>query len=321
MTNDKTIFLGPSYYRTLLPEGYDLLAKNGYSLVENNTDSAISPLELRDLGHDLHGAVVGMEKWDVEAMDAHPGLKILTKCGVGIDNIDVQTAVERGIVVTNTPGMNSNAVAEVAIGLMIGVLRQLPASQAAAKNGQRIVFNGPELTGKTVGLIGMGGVSQQLVQRLQGFDVNILVCDPYYVPRETEQQQLFHLASLETVLSSSDIISLHTPLTDETYHVIDAAALAQFKPGSYLINTARGGLVDEAALLDALRSGHLAGAGLDVFENEPVDPNNELLALENVLGTTHLGANSFEAASLVGLANANAIIAVFEGAQPQHTVA
>jgi D-3-phosphoglycerate dehydrogenase len=319
MTNDKTIFLGPSYYRTLLPDGYELLAKNGYSLLENNTDSPISPLELRDLGHDLHGAVVGMEKWDAEAMDAHPGLKILTKCGVGIDKIDIQAAAARGIAVTNTPGMNSNAVAEVAIGLMIGVLRQLPSSQAAAKNGHRIVFNGPELTGKTVGLIGMGGVGRRLVQRLQGFDVSILVYDPYYVPRESEQQ-VFELAALETVLKSSDIVSLHTPLTPETHHMINAAALAQFKPGSYLINTARGGLVDEAALLNALRSGHLAGAGLDVFEQEPVDPNNELLALENVLGTTHLGANSFEAASLVGLANANAIIAVFEGAQPQHKV-
>lgn len=319
MTQNKAIFLGPSYYRTLLPEGFSMLAEHGFSLVENNTDDAISPAELRDMGHDLYGAVVGMETWDAAGMDAHPNLAILSKCGVGVDKIDLEAARERGILVTNTPGLNSNAVAEVAIGLIISIFRQLPLSQSASKSGDRTIFNGPELTGKTVGLVGMGSVGAHLVRRLQGFDVNINVYDPY-LSLSGQTDQAFQLCDLETVLSTSDVVSLHAPLTAETSHMINAKTLALLKPGSYLVNTARGGLVDESALYEALVSGHLAGAALDVFEVEPIDPSNPLLSLGNVLSTTHLGANSFEAAAGVGLANAHAVIDALRGVQPANMV-
>lgn len=319
MTQNKEIFLGPSYYRTLLPEGFNMLKDHGYSLIENNTDDAISPQELRDMGHDLHGAVVGMETWDAAGMDAHPNLRILSKCGVGVDKIDLNAAQERGILVSNTPGLNSNAVAEVAIGLIISIFRQLPLSQAATKSGQRTIFNGPELTGKTVGLVGMGSVGAHLVRRLMGFDVTIKVYDPYLALSDAGDSS-FQLCDLDTVLGTSDVVSLHAPLTDETHHMINAATLGRFKSGSYLVNTARGGLVDESALRDALTSGNLAGAALDVFETEPVDPNNPLLGLGNVFSTTHLGANSFEAASGVGLANAHAVIDALSGLSPQNLV-
>lgn len=319
MTQNKAIFLGPSYYRTLLPEGFSMLKEHGFSLVENNTDVAISPLELSNMGHDLHGAVVGMETWDAAGMDAHPNLKILSKCGVGVDKIDLNAARERGILVTNTPGLNSNAVAEVAIGLIISMFRQLPLSQAASKSGDRTIFNGPELTGKTVGLVGMGSVGARLVERLKGFDVSINVYDPYLALSE-QTDQSFQLCDLETVLSTSDVVSLHAPLTDETHHMVNSKTLALFKSGSYLVNTARGGLVDEVALYDALVSGHLSGAALDVFETEPIDPSNPLLGLGNVLSTTHVGANSFEAAYGVGLANAHAVIDALSGVVPANVV-
>ncbi|WP_181419806.1 phosphoglycerate dehydrogenase [Arthrobacter psychrolactophilus] len=319
MTQNKEIFLGPSYYRDLLPEGSNLLQDHGYSLVENNTDDAISPEELRKMGHDLHGAIVGMETWDAAGMDAHPNLKILSKCGVGVDKIDLKAARERGILVTNTPGLNSNAVAEVAVGLMINIFRQLSLSQEAAKSGDRTIFNGPELTGKTVGLVGMGSVGAHLVRRLKGFDVQVKVYDPY-LALSGQSDSAFELCDLATVLSSADVVSLHAPLTDETHHMINADSLALFKRGSYLVNTARGGLVDESALYAALTNGQLAGAALDVFEVEPLDPNNPLLALSNVVSTTHLGANSFEALTGVGLANAHAVIDTFSGLEPANMV-
>lgn len=317
MADTKTVFLAVPNYRTILKEGVELLDEAGYRTIENVGTALVSPF---DRGYDLRevdAVVAGLETWDDAAMRRFPKLKIIAKCGAGLDNIDLDAARNHGIVVTNTPGMNSNAVAEATVGLMLAVMRNFASAHRAVRERDRFVRVGRELAGKTVGIIGMGSIGRTVAKRLRGFDVAIRAYDPFFT-LESDDSDVVVCDDLKGVISHSDIVTLHAPATAENWHMINAETLAWFKNGSYVVNTARGALVDEVALAAALESGKLAGAGLDVFEAEPVEPRNPLLALPNVVATNHLGAGTVEADRLVAVSTAESVIDVLSG-KDEHT--
>jgi phosphoglycerate dehydrogenase-like enzyme len=216
-------------------------------------------------------------------------LKLVQKIGVGVNTIDLDAARARGIAVCNLPGTNAPAVAELTLLLMLGALRRVSAFDAATRAGRgwaldpAVQDNLFELGGRTVGLVGAGAVPRALAPVLRALGCRLL-----YTARAPKADGPGEFRSLESLLADSDIVSLHAPLTAETARLIDAAALARMKPGAVLVNTARGGLVDQAALVAALRDGRLAAAGLDVFAEEPIDPADPLLALPNVVLTPHI---------------------------------
>ena len=224
-----------------------------------------------------------------EHIAAASHLRLIQKIGVGVNTIDVEAARTRGIGVCNMPGTNSRAVAEMTLLLMLAALRRLPALDAATRRGEGWAA-GPrwqesygELAGRVVGLVGFGAVPALLAPILKSIGAEIL-----YTARSRKADTPAAWSTLDALLARSDILSLHLPLTAETARIIDAAALARMKPGAILVNTARGGLVDEPALIAALRSGHIAAAGLDVFADEPVAPDSALLTLDNVALVPHL---------------------------------
>ena len=219
---------------------------------------------------------------------AAPRLRLIQKIGVGVNTIDLDAAKARGIPVCNLPGTNSRAVAELTLALMLAVVRRLPRFDASLRQGvwtDLALQDGVgELGGKTVGLIGYGSIPRLLAPILAAMG-----CEVIYTARNEARDAVGRFVPLASLLEQSDIISLHVPLTPATEAMIDWAALKRMKPGAILINTARGGIVDQAALIDALRSGHLGGAGLDVFAEEPVRSGDELLRSDNVVVTPHIG--------------------------------
>jgi D-3-phosphoglycerate dehydrogenase len=233
-------------------------------------------------------------------LEGAPRLRWVARAGAGLDNIDVAAAKERGIVVLNIPGANSVAVAELTIGLLLGLLRQIPAADASLRRGawEKSKFQGRELRGKTIGIVGLGRIGRAVAQRARAFEMTCLACDPL-VSLEDARAAGVELLPLAEVLPRADILTLHVPLTPETRGLLGAAEIARMRRGAVLVNAARGGLVDESALHAALVSGALSGAALDVFAVEPPGAS-PLLSLPNVVATPHLGATTVEAQDAVG---------------------
>ncbi|HEX5042737.1 MAG TPA: hydroxyacid dehydrogenase, partial [Candidatus Polarisedimenticolaceae bacterium] len=227
---------------------------------------------------------------------AHPGrLKVIGRAGTGVDNIDLEAATRAGIVVLNTPGGNATAAAEQTMCLILGLARHLGPASADLRAGkwERKGYTGVELAGKTLGLLGLGRIGREVARAALGLRMRVVGFDPY-VPESATAELGVRRGSLDEVLAAADFLSLHLPLSPDTRHLVDAAALARMRPGARLINCARGGLVDEKALLAALQSQHLAGAALDVFEEEP-PADLTLVRHPRVLATPHLGASTVEA--------------------------
>ncbi len=233
-------------------------------------------------------------------LEQAPLLKIIGRPGTGVDNVDVNAATGRGIIVMNTPAGNSISAAEHTIGLMFALLRKIPPADASMKHGkwEKSEFMGAELYDKVLGIVGLGKIGSEVALRAQSFKVKVLAFDPY-VSEETARDQNVTLVSLEQLLGQSDIITLHTPLNPATRNLINSETLSLVKNGAFLINAARGELVDEQALIAALTTGHLGGAALDVFIGEP-KPNPELVTLPNVVATPHIAASTIEAQEKVG---------------------
>jgi len=265
------------------------------------------------------GWIVGHARVTRVLLEALPGLRVIARRGVGYDRVDVVAARDLGRVVTIAAGGNDDAVADHTIGLMIAVARRFRESQIAMLAGDWSILNGHDLCERTVGLVGLGRIGKSVVRRLSGFDAQVLVHtrspDPDYATATGVEY-----VDLPELLRRSDFVSLHAPLTPATRFMIDAPALAAMKKGAFLINTARGGLVDDAALLAALRSGHLGGAGLDVFVSEgdasfaPV--SDALLALPQVVATPHAGASSHEGLARTNLVAARSVVAILSGLTP-----
>ncbi|HEX8142830.1 MAG TPA: phosphoglycerate dehydrogenase [Pyrinomonadaceae bacterium] len=253
--------------------------------------------ELREAVRECEGLVVRSEtKVTAELMDAATRLRVVGRAGVGVDNIDVGAATTRGIVVMNAPDGNTITTAEHTIAMLIALARRVPQANASLKSGrwERKRFVGVELRGKTLGIIGLGRIGRVVASRAIGFGMNIIAFDPFIAPEQARDLEL-ETATLDEVFARADFLTVHTPLTSETRGIIGPAAFARMKKGVRLINCARGGLVDERALLDAIREGTVAGAALDVFEEEPPPADHPLLALDEVIVTPHLGASTKEA--------------------------
>jgi len=237
---------------------------------------------------------------DAEVFDAAPKLKIVARAGVGLDNVDVDTATERGVLVVNAPTSNIHSAAEHALALLLSAARQIPAADASLREHtwKRSSFSGTEIFGKTVGVVGLGRIGQLVAQRLAAFETRIVAYDPYVSAARAAQLGI-ELLPLDELLAHADFISVHLPKTPETAGLIDKDALAKTKPGVVIVNAARGGLIDEAALFDAVSSGHVRAAGIDVFSKEPCT-DSPLFDLPQVVVTPHLGASTEEAQDRAG---------------------
>jgi D-3-phosphoglycerate dehydrogenase len=251
-------------------------------------------------------------------IDAGKKLKVISKYGVGVDTIDVEYATKRGILVCYTPGVNSDAVAEHTLGLILATLQKIPQSMAYLRKGgwREEKFLGEELTGATVGIIGFGNIGLRLAKKLSGFEIRLLVYDPY-VSKERIERAGGEKVDLSDLLRNSNIVSLNLALTPETFHMIGEKELQQMKPTGYLINTARGPLIDEKALYRALIERWIAGAGLDVFEEEPAKPENPLFSLDNVVVTPHLGGSTNKARKRLVIMAVENLIKVLKGDLPE----
>jgi len=249
-------------------------------------------------------------------LNAAAKLRVVGRAGVGVDNVDVETATRRGIVVLNTPGGNTVSTAEHAFSLLLAVARKISQADASvrSKNWDKKNFEGVELYNKALGVIGMGRIGSELSRRAIAFGMRVIAYDPYLSVTRARSLQVELVDELDDLLNSADFISLHTPLTAETRHIVDAARLKKTKRGVRIINCARGGLIDEAALVQALQDGHVAGAALDVFEIEPLPADSPLRLAPNLVLTPHLGASTVEAQESVGIEIAQSIrAALLEG--------
>ena len=254
-----------------------------------------------------------------EMIESAKNLKMISKHGVGVDNIDMEAAKDNGIVVTITPGANSQAVAEHAFALLMGVAKNIvPVSDLYRKIGfeAKNYKNGAELEGRTLGVIGCGRIGKRVAKMgYGGFDMNVLVFDPY-LTQEQLPAGCTKVDTLEELLGKSDFVTLHAPLTEETHHLINAQALEAMKPTAYLINCARGPIIDEPALIAALKEGKIAGAGLDVTEAEPAEPGNPLFTMENVILTAHYAPSTVDTALKVSTIGSQNLIDFFAGGEP-----
>jgi D-3-phosphoglycerate dehydrogenase len=254
-------------------------------------------------------------------LEAGRNLKVVGRAGVGVDNIDVPAATAKGILVVNAPRGNIIAAAEHTIGLLFALARNIPQADASVKRGEwtRSKFTGVEVRGKVLGLVGLGNIGSEVAKRAQGLEMEVIAYDPAVAPERAEQVNV-RLVSLEDLLRDADFVSVHAPLIDATRNLLDATRLALMKPGARLVNAARGGIVDEAALYEALAAGRLAGAACDVFLEEPLPPGSPLLGLPNFIATPHVAASTAEAQSSVAFDVAEEVGAVLAGELPRYAV-
>ena len=309
----KVAFMTRHHSTLICEEARTMLTEAGFEIVSNDTGRILSREEQKALIKDAYAIIAGTEKYDRDMLEGCDNLKVVTRFGVGTDNFDLQTMREMGIQVGVIA--NYNAVAEFALTLILAVMKNLPRYDAAVRDGKWSRFSMRELTGKTVGLVGFGRIGRRLAELLSGFGVTILAYDPF-INEEAAKERNVQAADLDELLARADVVSLHLPSTEETHHLINAENIAKMKDGAYLINTARGALVDEQALYEALVSGKLSGASLDVFEKEPVTKENPIFELENTVLAPHVSALTYETNYNGGLICAESIIRVANGEKP-----
>jgi phosphoglycerate dehydrogenase-like enzyme len=278
---------------------------------------ARSPAELSALlGDDAVGAIASTDPFTAEVLRAHPALRVIARVGVGVDSIDVPVATELGVCVATTPGANEATVADHALAMMLAVLRRVPEHDAGVRRGEwnRTGAHTPRLLhGATVGIVGFGHIGRLVAERLAGFGTTVLAHDP-----AVSTAVGVRLVGLDELLRTSDVVTVHVPLVPATRQLIGAAQLAMMRPGAVLVNTARGPVVDEAALLAALGSGTIGGAALDVFDVEPPPSASPLFDLPNVILSPHIGGLSTASVAEMTMRCAHAVVAVLRGQEPDH---
>lgn len=273
----------------------------------NATGRILAGDELRDLLAGAAGAIVGLERVDAALLDGCPQLRVIAKFGVGLDSIDLAGCAARGVQVRSTPGVNALAVAELTLGFMIGLARRIAIASHQLRHGRWLRDGGVQLFGRTVGVIGLGHVGKQTARVVQAVGCPVIAHDLVAQPAYCAAHGI-RACGLDELLRDADVVTVHVPLTPATRGLIGRAQLAAMRPGALLINTARGGIVDEEALADALAGGGLAGAASDVFVDEPTH-HARLLGLDNFIATPHVGGNSREAIRAVGMAAIDNLVA------------
>ena len=309
--------------KVLIPEK---LADPGIELLERDFEVEVrlglSPEELLETIGDYDGLIVrSATKVTAEVIDRADNLKAIGRAGIGVDNIDIEAATKRGVIVANAPESNTVAAAEHTLGLMLAAARRIPAADSSLRDGEwkRSAFKGVEVSGKTLGLIGLGHVGAIVARGALGMGMRVLAYDPYVSEDRMRSMNVERAETTDEVFGRSDFASLHVPRTPQTMGLVNEESLAKMKPTAYLINVARGGIVDETALYNALKEGAIAGAALDVFVEEPTT-DSPLFTLPNVVVTPHLGASTAEAQDRAGITAAEQVATALGGAVPMHAI-
>ncbi|MBC8264268.1 MAG: phosphoglycerate dehydrogenase [Anaerolineales bacterium] len=296
----------------------ELLEQSGHQVVESPLDRPLKEAEMVELISDVDGAILGLDEVTAKVIEAGRQLKVLSRYGVGVDKVDLEAATAAGVVVTNTPGTNHIAVAELTLGLMLSLARRVPQHNRSVKEGSWARVRGTELAGKTLGIVGLGWISREVIRRASTFDMRIVV-QTRYPDQELADQYGVEYLSLERLLKEADFVSLHCTVAPERADLIGEKELRAMEPTSYLINTARGGLVDEEALLVALQEGWIAGAAMDAFREEPAAAS-PLVSLDNFIATPHIGAATYESILRMGTLAVENALQVLRGERSPYVV-
>jgi D-3-phosphoglycerate dehydrogenase / 2-oxoglutarate reductase len=296
----------------LAPEGVEILrqAAKAHPELEIDLCEGLSPAALLEhVGQSDALIIRSSTRVTAEVIQAAKKLRVVGRAGIGVDNVDVAAATRRGIVVMNTPGGNNVTTAEHAISMMMALARSIPQATASMRAGkwEKSRFTGTEITNKTLGIIGLGNIGRLVADRARGLCMKVIAYDPFLTPEKAKELEV-ELVDLDGLLVRSDFVSVHVPMLEETRHLIGVKQLAKMKPSARLINCARGGIIDEQALAEALQQKRLAGAALDVFEKEPPQADHPLLHIEQVICTPHLGASTAEAQVNVSVAVAEQVL-------------
>lgn len=292
------VLVTPRSFGKTDPSLFERLRAAGLAVTRNDTGSVLDTATMRRLLADCEGLIVGVDPVTADVLDAAPRLRAVAKYGVGVDNIDLEACAARGIAVSRTLGAPTQAVADYALALMLAVARKVTLIDRRCRSRDWSKITSVDLYGKTLGIIGLGAIGKAVAKRAQGFSMRILAHDIYWDDAYAAQNGI-ERADMDRICAEADVISLHTLLDASTRHCINAARLASMKPTAILINTARGELVDNVALLDALREGRIYGAGLDVFEQEP-PVNDTWYTLDNLVMGSHCSSSTRGATETMG---------------------
>ena len=306
----RKILVTPRSYGKEDPALFEKLVSAGFEIIKNDTGGILTKAQMIEKIAHCAGVIVGVDPLDADVIAAAPHLRAIAKYGVGVDNIDLEAAKARGIKVSRTVGANAAAVADYALALMLALSRKLLPIDRRCRSGDWSKITTSDVTGATLGLIGLGAIGKMVARRAQGFDMKVLAYDVIWDEAYAAANGI-GFAQPERILRVADFISLHLPLLPSTENFIGERELALMKPSAILINTARGGLVDEAALLKALKDGAIGGAGLDAFREEP--PSPEWFTLENVVLGAHCAASTKGASLMMGRMATENLIRDMEG--------
>lgn len=313
-------------YRVLIT---DNLSKGGLKILEATPEieivnrSGLTPEQVREELFQADGIIIRSgTRLTPQILDGQPRLKVIVRAGVGVDNVDLDAATRNGIVVMNTPAGNTTSTAEHAFAMLASMARNIPQAHATMKNGgwDRNKFTGTQLAGKTLAVIGLGRIGLSVAKRALAFEMNVLGYDPYLSEDRAKEFGITLYREVDELIDKCDFLTVHTPMTPETEDLINADRLARMKKGARLINCARGGIINEEALADAIESGHIGGAALDVFVDEPPPADHRLRRLDKVICTPHLGASTAEAQELVGVEAAEIITEFLVHNEVRHAI-
>jgi len=312
------ILITPRSFASVSKTPMEMLEGKGYEIIGNETDKPLNNKEISVLIEDVDGIIIGIDDLNAGIIKQAHHLKVISKYGVGVDNIDIKAATAQGIIVTNTPKANIDAVADLTFALMLALARRIPEADRETKAGKWKKFVGTSVWRKKLGIIGLGKIGKQVVKRARGFEMEIL-CYDVIQDEEFSRQFSVRYSDLETLLKESDYITIHTPLNDVTRDMIGYKELEMINENAFLINTSRGGIIDEKALYNVLKNNKIKGAALDCYEKEPPE-NSPLVELENIIMTSHNGAYTKEAINSMGIQAAQNLIDVLEGREPENRI-
>jgi D-3-phosphoglycerate dehydrogenase len=316
---DCKILVTPTSYGSQDPELKTELEKLVGEVVYNNTGKPLSSDQLKELLIDVDGYIAGLDEIDAGAFDSAPILKVVSRYGVGYNNVDLNAADKNGVIVTNTPGANAIAVAELTIALILNMLRPILPAVQRTKQGEWPRYKGFSLVGKTVGLLGLGAIGKETAKRLTGFGCRVMAYD-LYPDEKFAAEYGIELSILDEILPAADIISLHLPGTAETREMVNEEFIEKMKIGAWLVNTARGDLISEKALVEAIDKGKLSGAALDVYSEEPPPPSSPIFGHDQIITTPHMGAHADSATNAMGRMAMDECLRVLQGIEPKYQV-